>query len=342
VNEAYLIRKLVLPLFAAAWTSGICYLDARTAGELWRAGRSWDWPTAGGVVTRSELADGDDPPALTYTFAVGGREYAGHEYEPDPHLTMGNPWEKVAAELPVGTSVTVAYDPDDPADATLRPGLRPDMLRAMFILAPFSVAAVGVVCLAWVLAVGPRQFKARRDVRPTPTGCVARLNDVSPWLVVGMLFYMVTFLTGFLLMGVPAFVNKSDEVPASWWLDGPIWLAILGATVWFARQAPTPRQLELREATLTLPDTPTGPATVDLFRSAVRGVEVRADTRPSGRNPEPITVYQTVLLLDVTDGRREVCFAAYPDRRDAEALANWLRNRLNLHPTAANQLPDRT
>src|SRR5262249_3902295 len=157
-------------------------------------------------------------------------------------------------------------DPDNPADATLRPGLRPDMLRGMFILAPFSIAAVGVVCFAWVLAVGRREFKARRDVRPTPAGCVVRLNDLSPWLGVGVLFYMGTFLTGFLLMAVPAFCKKSDEVPASWWLDGAIWLAILGATVWFARQAATPRQLELGKTTLTVPDTPTGPSTVDLFR----------------------------------------------------------------------------
>ena len=94
-----------------------------------RAATARTWPTASGTVTASQVQSGTDAdgsflywPEVRYAYSVGDREYLGGRVRatltrtssPD-HATA------VVSRYPTGSTVTVRYDPANPASALLDP-----------------------------------------------------------------------------------------------------------------------------------------------------------------------------------------------------------------------------
>lgn len=105
---------------------------------LWTIGRSVmtkSWPTAPGVVVSSEIdvrdgrSDVDEVPVTTYhpavhyAYDVDGRRYVGERITcGDFGSTDLGGRRAVAERYPLGSTVTVHYDPDAPQLAVLEPG----------------------------------------------------------------------------------------------------------------------------------------------------------------------------------------------------------------------------
>lgn len=104
---------------------------------------SLSWPTVAGKVERSELkiethkirtrsSDGirrsatEDSfiPVIEYTFEIDGKEYQGTRLTAVRGGTLGDraSVEEKLKRYPVGQSVTVSYNPTDPAQCLLEPG----------------------------------------------------------------------------------------------------------------------------------------------------------------------------------------------------------------------------
>ena len=143
---------------------------AKSSAAAEEGAASERWPTASGIVTKSEigtLATGgrDDrieySPSVAYTFRVGTIEHVGHRvlftaFDRKTHDEAA----AIIARYPVGTTVVVHYDPDDPDDAVLEPGAPTTNWRR-------KVTGVALVALAFaaaaivIMIVGARRRRAR-------------------------------------------------------------------------------------------------------------------------------------------------------------------------------------
>ena len=110
-----------------------------------RAKASTSWPTTTGSITASGIKKVvfRRQPMITYTYAVNGTAYTSQRisfaggYKPkevDP----------VLARYPAGTAVTVAYDPQHPAEATLETGANKQVTAQLRVL---------VICFIIIIAV---------------------------------------------------------------------------------------------------------------------------------------------------------------------------------------------
>ncbi len=321
--------RVFLTLFFLIWGGVVAVVDAAVAYGVRTAIRSADWTPTDGVVTRSELKFGRKNAVsldLAYSYTADGQRLTGREYQPGPHLFPSEKWRAVHAELPVGTRVTVYYNPADPAEAVLVPGLKPDVLLVLLGLAPFNVIAVGLGWAWWAAITRRRAFDPARDVRPTADGYAARLNGFGPAAVFGAALLALSFAGVFVVLFL---VHDAGGVPVSWAVDGGIWaviLAVCGLLAWTHRR---PRAVVEGLDTLTVPTTPTGRTTTTVPRSAVREIDVRSATRLVKRSARQVFV-PTLVLDPAQPGLTEIPFAEYPEQADAEAVAGWVRERLGV------------
>ena len=92
---------------------------------------SASWPTAEGVVTRSEVtrstdSDGGDSysPEITYTYTVNNEQLANKTIKfGENSYSSRKKAEGIANSYPVGKNVTVYYDPQQPEKSVLEPGV---------------------------------------------------------------------------------------------------------------------------------------------------------------------------------------------------------------------------
>ena len=139
-------RYALLMIWGAIISVGfLIFLYGRYQVE--RSKASIEWPmTTGRIlvskVTTSRTEDGITHSAdIEYSYSVGGLRYSsdvvvigGHDYR--PHV--------VVDRYPVGTEVSVAYDPDKPRKAVLEPG------KLTYGIQQFGMMMMGGRCL-WLL-----------------------------------------------------------------------------------------------------------------------------------------------------------------------------------------------
>jgi hypothetical protein len=144
-----------------------------------RIAQTAQWPSVTGRIVKSEVATAavkngraliiSDHADTVYSFTVNGTSYRGECRRVVPMLhfnTEGSP-EEVVARYPVGKSVTVYYDPNNPADALLTPV--PDqsartLISSLGLIAP----ALGAVGLLIAGMAGLQLWRERGLVPPVP------------------------------------------------------------------------------------------------------------------------------------------------------------------------------
>jgi hypothetical protein len=168
--------------------------------------RSDSFDTTPGVVTKSEMGrDSQRKPRfdVEYTYTVNGRQYTGTKYHVWPRLVGNKYWFAARDAHPVGTPVTVYFDPDDPTNAYLSPGLGPDALFIAWFLAPFNLIMVGAVWAAWCRRRRPRCFDPalRRCVSPTRDGWWCRPHPQNRFRVVAFVALLLIMFVGYFAVG---------------------------------------------------------------------------------------------------------------------------------------------
>lgn len=115
------------------------------------------WPTASGVITRSDVKQSTDDgktmyaPEISYDFTVENKSYIGNRIS----LTSGNSRtsslravKKDLQKYPLGAKVTVYYDPELPNNVVLQTGA--DFFTYMVKYAPFLLGFFGILMLLQV------------------------------------------------------------------------------------------------------------------------------------------------------------------------------------------------
>ena len=146
-------------------------------------------------------------PNIKYRYRIAGKEHIGDCYRHGQGASSDDSACKIVSEHPVGKEVAVYFNPVDPADSLLQPGLDgSDLFMAMFML-PFNLVGLGILALAgrmaWRRCVGYRGIGAK----VWDDGIVVRVHlplgppIVAAALVVGMLAFCAIFPVAFLFGG---------------------------------------------------------------------------------------------------------------------------------------------
>jgi hypothetical protein len=139
-----------------------------------KAKASTSWPTAAGQITGSEIKKVmfRRQPRITYSYSVNGAPYTSQRvsfaggYKPkevDPIL----------ARYPLGSAVTVAHNPQNPAEATLETGSNKQVTAQVRIL---------LICFVLIILVNILSYYVRGLNREStsPRRTYGLLNPVRP------------------------------------------------------------------------------------------------------------------------------------------------------------------
>jgi hypothetical protein len=135
----------VLCIFVGAWAAIRSVLDPL---------RSSSWPTAAGRITVSEVitvTNSDEgntfQAVVAYTFQVQGKSFSGDEpyFGSEAERSWISFARRVQRRYPVGSAVTVYYDPEDPNKSVLQRRISGSLMFAF--LAGVTVVLMGVYVL---------------------------------------------------------------------------------------------------------------------------------------------------------------------------------------------------
>jgi hypothetical protein len=241
---------------------------------------------------------------------------------------------------PVGAAVVVSYRPSNPAEAVIRPGLRGDTLIVALFLNPFILVSVAV-------GVGlVRQYGSRpgfdptnpRQVTLTSSGAIVVRPQRPLWPVI---FLTYVGMTGFLVSWAVLFIGgvldmvfgmfKGHLIHPPLLVAASVWAAVLvgcALATWRVVKN-TPRFIvdPVREV---FQFSRGSLSAVEIPLAAIADVSItdRTDRQRNGK------AVRHPVKLTRGDGGATIALAKYDDLRDAEALADWLRQQLCDQPGA--------
>ena len=175
--------RLLVVAAIALWSAGTLAVDAIHAHAMFRQWRAASFFTTEGMIieSKAEATAGDGAAweaKIRYEYFVEGRRYAANRYRYAYLGAAGSEAEtqRLVEAHPVGGRATIYFNPRNPAEALLYPGVSSgDFLIGLF-LAPFNIAMVGMgggVALGlgggWGLAPGGLRISERdAELRAQP------------------------------------------------------------------------------------------------------------------------------------------------------------------------------
>lgn len=307
--------------------------------RLVRDARTIRYPFAEGTITVSEPRDLPlhkmNDWKLEYTYTVDGRTYTGTRFSFAGDIKyFRDDLPRVLAEFPVGGRVPVAYDPDDPTVAALRPAQPGHLFEWVGILLAGTVVALLAVVAIVFGVIRPRVFD------PDNERCVAHTRE-GPLVRLPVAFLVHPSLTMSVVLGLivlVAILRPTVHDPYPWWAG---FLIVVGApalvvTMFALSRHPTLLVDEDRRQLLFTPGWPW--AKVGLAFSDVIDVRVspRTDTRRDGSTTE--LFYRVTVTHTARGEPRDLTLCEYFNRDDAVALVAWLRDRLGVAAPPEPQL----
>jgi hypothetical protein len=261
--------------------------------------------------------------AINYRYGVDGTEFAGWRYRYDGHPTDSASANSIVQAHPRGSAVDVYYNPRDPRDAVLSPGVDARDVSLLFIFTPLNllflwllIQAIGQLDRDNLVAGGVR-------VIPDMMATRVRLPRYSPWLPGFIAAGALSLLAGILI--------ATGELHPPWDAGGwclPVVLLGGGAAyLWLYLKVQSGRQdLVINEAsrTIQLPLTYKRREQPPISFSQITAV-VLDKVRHKNRNR---VYYSYVVMLQMQDGSPEKLLETTEKR--AESLAAWLKEKFGL------------
>lgn len=288
-----------------------------------------------GTILSSSVATSEDSdgttyrPEVSFRYTVGERDLVGTRLSYDQSFASGGEWaHKTVAGFAPGTSVKVYYNPSDPADSILRPGLDGGLLFMALFMTPFNAVMLFLWSrLAQALWLKWRQPPAgglRIDLGPR--GASVRLDGL-PALGAGLgtlavLAFACTFLVGF-----TSGFHPSKPVMTI------VWVSILGcgatATLWqTARNASARCRLVLDEGNALIDLPPTHGRTQRLQLSTTNLTTLHLIKESStDSDGDAHTKYALTL---VAKGRAPERLTLWSDETKTRGFGTWLAAKLRI------------
>jgi hypothetical protein len=318
-------RNLILLFLVACHVAMVAVVVPRLVRDV----RTVQYPFAEGVIAVSEPRDLPLSKMnywkLEYTYTVDGRTYTGTRYSfTGDDRYFRDDLLRILAKFPVGGRVSVAYNPDDPADAALRPTQPGHLFEWVGILLAGTAGALLAVLAVLFAGAAPRLFN------PDDERCVAHMRE-GPLVRLRATFVIHPTVTMSVLLGLIVlivFLRPTVHDPYPWWAGFSIVVCApaLVITMLALTRHPTLLVDEDRQRLLFTPGRPW--ANVELAFSDVIDVRVTPLTTTLKNGSTTTIGYKVTLTHTVRGVQRDLILCDYFNRGDADALVAWLRDRL--------------
>jgi len=331
----------MLTLFPIVFSIVTLAIDSSIILPAYWQVRALNFLTTAGVITSSRLEeqesrDRDGAPThiysavVKYQYFVAGKAYSGDRYRYGLFDFTSAHW--IVSEHPAGKKVGVYYNPSNPADSLLRPGLEgSDLFGAMFV-APFNLVPLGILVLigrrTWSRCFGYRG--AGTKVRDDGFIVRVRLPPVPPSFYAAVAAGMLAFFGLFPLLffyGGPPPISVMYHVWPVILVSVPV-VYVLAA--WIQSRGAYDLAIDAIAGTVSLPCTRGRKRKVLLPLHEITAVEVRAVELPGSHGGFLSGYVPTLVLTDADGTSRAKALVQWNDPRRAEALAAWLRQRLRI------------
>lgn len=323
MRKTGLLNPLILLI---CWTglvgAGTCVLIENTV----RQHLAEQFPTTRGRIIRSEMGEGHMSRRgieIEYTYVVNGAKYHGHRYRYDDH-NMTLEWQSSIVENPRWSYQKVYYNPRDPADSVLLPGVDGgDLLLLLFAL-PIAVftATLWQAMLTVLrdrfsvgLAGGVRISKRKGQTR-------VALGETT---ALGTAFYamaIAAFFAAFPVVIVGGFDPSMQLIEAVW-----AWVGVVGVVAFAWRMIKNcsgiyDLRINQMSGEVTLPQTAGRRQHVSILAAEISGISI---LRRVHRTPSGIHSGYLPALVRHRSGDEPMKLIAYGwSEQKAAAFAHWL------------------
>ena len=320
------------------------------------------FPSAPGVIVSSEVQRHSDSErgttygvAVTYKYAVSGREYFGRRYRYQnvfTSFTSISDWPaQVVAANPVGAEVAVFYNPAHPADALLAPGgvSGTDLFQLQF-MTPFNVVMLSLWSAGWTslrwrwfrpVAGGVKIVSRSKETRVrlteySPLNIAiqtketrVRLTEYSPLVIAIGMAAVLAFLSLFVIaFGFGGMDPTLHTMLVTW---AVILAGSLGAGGWHWFQVLSGKYdfiLDEIRGAVELPLTQGRKTRQRIPLSSIESVSVETIVPPKkDSDSEPVPSYAPTLRVSGQPNPTER-LVQWRDAEQAEAFVAWLREKL--------------
>ncbi len=156
-----------LVLFTLFWSAGVLFFDGFMAKSFFKQYESGHYPAVTGTVTHSEVKSHRGSKGGTtyqavihYRFEVDGQTFTGARLRYNPASSDSASARSLVDDHPAGAAVRIFYDPKNPQDSLLFPGITgADYLMVLF-LTPFNAVMLGF----WIWLGGQLRERLFRPV----------------------------------------------------------------------------------------------------------------------------------------------------------------------------------
>lgn len=324
----------VLLLAWCCLCSGITlFADFLLARSMHKQLEALAFATAQATVIDGEVAEiggGEETtyrPRIRYRYLVAGREFGGDRYRFG--FSTGNRCyvDEIVQAHPAGSITTAYYNPADPAESLLSPGLSAHDFFGLLCLTPFNVVLLGSWGgLAWMLR--RRSGVTPADLRIYDDGIELRVR-LSRFAAIGAAGLMALVVSMILLFAIAFTVGASPPGP----VVAVAWAALIAAVSWAYRSANSSRRdlaIDRVRNTLTLPPANWrgSPATIGLADL----VEIKLGETPPQETHEdsPPQYFCQIRWKDPGGEIAEGAWIKQSNRDGAAELAAWLRRQCGL------------
>ncbi len=140
-----------LSIFALVWSIMTLAIDGSTARNSFQQYQSCHYAVTTGKITRSEVKSHSGrkggttyEAVINYSFKLGGQTYAGQRLRYNKGMQTGSSSASdIVAEHPMGAMVPVYYNPENPQDSLLFPGIDGSDFFLLLFLTPFNAVMLG-------------------------------------------------------------------------------------------------------------------------------------------------------------------------------------------------------
>jgi hypothetical protein len=332
------ILVTILTLGGCAWTLVALLGTAAGFADALRQHRAEQFPATTGRVIASYVEEDSHQnkdrtkpphvfyrPIIRYQYEVGGKIYregccrfGRNNSDSDP-----GPARRLVAEFPVGREMPVYYDPDQPENAVLKPGI---VGRDLFLFPPLIFVAVGMIALRGFAWMWWRDNFIRPDtggvcVRFEETCVRARLPRFSPLICGLVVAALLSIAATLFLDGGPVHPMTLRNVAYAWAIV--IAVPILVFIALWLRLASGREDLVIdRDAgTITLP------RNFGRWQTITFGMDriISADLLESGQGRR-YRCHPTLFFHDPEP--KSARLGNWADSRKGRAFIEWLRNQI--------------
>jgi hypothetical protein len=329
-----------LVIFTLLWTAGVMFFNGFAARNIAKQYKSGSYPMAAGTVTHSEVQShrgskgGTSYTAvINYRFLVGEQAFAGSRLR---YNVISGGWSQansLVAAHPTGAAVDVFYDPANPQEALLYPGISGADFMTVLFLTPFNALMLGF----WI---GAGAWLRERLARPVAGGVKimtdgiytrVRLPRFGPvgWALVttGGLGFASIFIVGFGTQMQPSVALVLTVIST-------IYLAGVAVGFWHWQKLQTGVDdlvINAAGGSLELPQTFGRKERLTVSFADIEDFSVAQIVHRSSKGGITYTYAPTLRLRGPQAGEQKL--AEWSDKVKADDFAAWLRPQLGrLHP----------